>query len=415
MSNNEGFDRDLRRAAQGLAVESLPDDLLDSDLAGRPAWPRFALPAIAGLLVVATVIAFSRLSGTPPVGASPEPAMSSTPESAQPSPTATPDSTPPPVDAPPGDFVRGPYSCGDGVAGFILWIPFGWYANSAHDGLPACRFVSTEQFVLRDMDDPPAAPITLRVEAGDYVSAADEVERTERLVGFAAVPALRIVERAENGQRLVYVVALDGSLPWAGNPGRYLLAMTNFGDATFDRDRATLDEMFTRFGLQDPYVHDTAAAAEAQSLFVETQTCTNGELRFVVEYPARWFTNPVTPELPACTWFGPTEFTASNPTERPANLVVWMRVLHSAFGTTEPGFFFQSQNVGGRLAERTERYAGTPPEPDTTFRTYQFLVRFGETTTGPNLIASTDTSADLDYNIAKEVLDRMMASLALID
>jgi hypothetical protein len=311
--------------------------------------------------------------------------------------------------------VDGPYSCGDGVAGFIIWIPFDWYANSAHDGFPACRFVSPEQFILRDVDDPPSVPITLTVASGEYVPTAEEIERTELSIGYGSVPALRIVERADNGQRLVYVVALDGSTPWAGVPGRYVVAMTTFGDATFDRDRAALEEMFTRFSLQDPYLHNSEAAALAQSLFAETRICTNGELAFRLQYPATWFTNPVSPGLPACTWFGPTEFSAGDPSSRPENMVVLMMILDGGFGTSEPGFFYENVGVGGLPAERTERYAGTPPEPDTTFRTYQFFVRFEETISGTNLIATTDTAANSDYSVAKEVLDRMMASITLID
>jgi hypothetical protein len=228
-----------------------------------------------------------------------------------------------------------------------------------------------------------------------------------------------MTERVENGLRLVYVVGLDGSLPSEGNPDRYLMAMTMFGDATYERDRAALDEMITRFVLpQDRYIRNEAAAAQAEGLFARTLTCTNAELQLEVEYPATWFTNPVTPELPACTWFGPTELPAGNPFERPDNAVISMWVYHGGVSLNAADFFFESRNVGGRPARLTEGHPGPPPPPppDTSLRAYGFLVLFGDNLGGgPNLVAATDSSVNFDYAVAKEILDRMMASLTLVD
>jgi hypothetical protein len=369
-----------------------------------------AVPTLVGVLAIAAVLALSRFWVTPPVAvASPSPEPTGTPE-------MSPPPTPPPGSVTPGDFVAGPYGCGDGIEGFIVWIPDGWYANSAHDGIPACRFVSTELFVA-DLDDPPSVPITLSVETGDYRSTGILIQRTEPSIE-GGLPALRMTERVENGLRLVYVVGLDGSLPSEGNPDRYLLAMTMFGDATYERDRAALDEMITRFVLpQDRYIHNQAAAAQAESLFAQTMTCMNPELQFEVDYPATWFTNPVTPELPACTWFGPTELPAANATERPDNTVIAMRVYPGGVSLNAVDFFFESRNVGGRPARLTEGYPGPPPppEPDTSLRAYGFLVEFGDGLRGPNLVAATDSSVNFDYDVAKEILDRMMASLTLVD
>jgi hypothetical protein len=376
-------------------------------------WPRGAFALVTVVLVMASVAALLRLSMALPVGVgSPSPEPSGTPQMSE-LPT-TPPPTPPPGSVTPGDFVRGPYGCGDGIGGFIVWIPDGWFANSARDGLPACRFVSTQEFVLNDLDDPPSVPITLSIETGDYESRGEVIERTERSLE-GGLPALRLIERVENGLRLVYVVGLDGSLPSEGSPVSYLLAMTTFGDPTYDRDSAALDEMLNRFTIrQDPYVHDAAAAAEAESLFAQTLTCVNAELRFEVAYPANWFTNPVTPELPACTWFGPTQIPEGNPYERPEDVVISMTVYEGGVAGGA-SFFFESRNVGGRPARLTEEYGGFQWEPDTTVHIYRYLVEFGEFVSGTNLVAATDTTVGFDYSVAKEVLDRMMASLTLVD
>lgn len=408
----DDFDERLRRAAQGLAAEPLPDGIIDRDLSARSTLPRIGFPAIAVLLVIAVVVAVSRLWEMPPVGvASPSPVPSG---SEVLPPAATPESTLPPGSVMPGEFVSGPYGCGDGVEGFIVYIPQGWYANSAHDGIPACRFVSTELFALNDLDDPPSVPITLSVKTGAYHTIGTLIERSEPTIE-GGLPALRLEERDENGTRLVYVVGLDGSLPAEGSANRYLLATTMFGDSTYQRDSAALDEMITRFVIpQDRYVHDEAAAAQAASLFAQTLTCTNTELKFEVAYPATWFTNPVTPDLPTCTWFGPNQIPEGNPFKRPEDVVVSMWVYQGGV-VGGSSFFFESRNVGGRPARLTEEYGGFQWDPDTTVHIYSYLVEFGEFVSGPNLVAATDTTVGFDYSVAKEVLDRMMASLTLVD
>jgi hypothetical protein len=277
--------------------------------------------------------------------------------------------------------------------------------------------VSTELFVLDDLDDPPLVPITLSVQTGGYQSEGELIEQTEPSLE-GGLPALRLVEEVEIGRRLVYIVGLDGSLPTEGSPNRYLLAMTTFGDSTFHRDRAALDAMFERFLPQDPYVNDQAAVAQAEDLFTETLTCVGAELRFEVSYPETWFTNQATPEVPACTWFGPAELTAGTATRPPDNAVITLRLYQGGVGLNAVNIFSESLNVGGRPASRMEGYPGPPPPPlpDGSILAYGFLVEFGDTLGGgPNLLASTDSSVNFDYEVAKELLDRIMASLTSVD
>jgi hypothetical protein len=298
-----------------------------------------------------------------------------------------------------------------------VWIPDGWFANAARDEIPACRFVNTEPFALDDMDDPPLVPITLSVQTGSYQSDGNLIDRSEPSLE-GGLPALRLVEEDANGRRLVYIVGLDGSLPEEGSPNRYVLAMTMLGNSTYQRDSAALDAMFERFVPQDPYLHDQAAAAQADTLLADTRTCMNPELRFEVEYPATWFTNLATSELPVCTWFGPTELSAGDATQPPANAVIAMRVYQGGVSLNAVNVLIESRNVGGRPARRTEGYPGPPPPPmpDTSLLAYGFLVEFGDTLGGgPNLLASTDSSVNYDYEVAKELLDRIMESLTLVD
>ncbi|HYN50796.1 MAG TPA: hypothetical protein VES62_07705 [Thermoleophilaceae bacterium] len=412
----EEFEARLGRVAENLATEPLPEGILDPGLSRRPLLSGVVMPAIAAVLAISAVIALTRFSLVPPVGvASPSPEPSGDSEMSPPSWTPRPEATTPPDSVSRGDFVEGPYGCGDGVGGFVIWILDGWYANSAHDGIPACRLVSMQQFAATDAGNLPPVPITLSVQTGDYEPGGEVIERSE--LSLEELPALRFVVAAENGRRLVYVVGLEVTLPSEGNPDRYLVAMTMFGDATFERDRDALDQMVERFVLaQDPYVHDAAAVAQADSLFAETLTCRNAELGFEVDYPATWFTNPAAPESPACTWFGPSEVPSADPSTRPDSAVIGMRVYSGGVGVNSSSFLYETRNVGGLPARLTEGFGGVPWDPDPTLHTYDYLVEFGDhLASGPNLVATTDTSVSFDYDVAKEVLDRMMASLTLVD
>jgi hypothetical protein len=93
-----------------------------------------------------------------------------------------------------------------------------------------------------------------------------------------------------------------------------------------------------------------------------------------------------------------------------------MRVHQGGIGVNSSSFLIENRNVGGLPARLSEGYGGLPWDPDTTLHTYDYLMTFGETFGGgPNLVATTDNSVSFDYEVAKELLDRIMASLTLVD
>lgn len=409
MVDAEQLDERLRSAARRLASEPMPEGMLRRHSATGWTVARAAVPAMAAVVVIAVALGLSFGSLVPRTGSATTSPGASGPSGA-PSPIQTSTSSPEQVAA--GDLVKGPYSCGDGIGGFIVWIPDGWYANAAHDGVPACRLVGTEPFDATSLDNAPTVPIRLTVETGDFGTTGDILERTELTI--ADLPALRLVVNAENGRRLVYLVGLDGSLPSEGTPGRFVFATTMAGNPSFERDSAALDEMFSRFLRQEPFIENPEAAAAAAALFASTKTCANLEGQFQIEYPATWLANPVSMDAPACTWFGPAELLSAGPATEPENAVVNILVFPGGVGSFEPGFAYETLSVGGRPAERVERNAGTPPEPDLSVRSYLYVIQLGgERPVGPTVVAMTKSSITDDYDLAKEVLDLMMQSLQL--
>lgn len=401
----ERLDERLHAAARPLASEPLPEGTLSPSTGTTWTWARLGVPAAVAVVLVG-IAAGLTLSSLPPAGiASPSPEPSYAAGTPLPEETGVP--SPEPVT--PGDLVAGPNPCADGTVGFSVWIPAGWYANAAHDGIPACRLVSTEPFVLTDLQDSPSVAIRVAVEAGEFGTTDEVLERTE--LTLAELPALRLVIRADEGRRLAYVVGLDGALPSEGSPGRYLFATTNYGDSTFERDSVALDEMLSRFIPWEPFADNPEASAAADALFEDTKTCSNPAGPFEILYPAAWFTNPVTADAPACTFFGPAEIVPGEPDQPPTGAVIGLRIFPGSVATFEPTFAYETLNVGGRPAERTERHAGTIEAPDYSRRTYQYVVQFGEDL---SLIAGTNDGMAADYDLAKEVLDRMMASLRLV-
>lgn len=404
------FDEQLRRAAQELAVTPMPPevwlDALAPPMTNRLAW----LPSFAAVAAAAVIVGLSFNALRTPVGeASPFPSNTSASES--PAVTTHP-STGPTLPGQPfsvGDLVAGPYGCGDGSEGFVIWIPSGWYANASHDGLPACRYANVEPFEWSDVDSPPIVPISVDVLSGDFAPTEEVLERQELTI--ADLPALRLVLAGEKGKRVLYVIGLDGTLPLESNLARYVLASTHGGDQTFDRDSATLDEMLSRFDVTVPFRENVETAIAADALFDSTATCMTSELGFGIEYPVSWFANSNSGDIPACSWFGPTQFTVGGGSGVPNGAEIGITILDGAIGTFEPVFGFESLAVAGRPAQRTERYGGSEGEPDRSRQTYEYVIQLADKVSGRNLVATIRSQTTSDYNLTKAVLDRMLATL----
>jgi hypothetical protein len=394
------LDGRLRKAAQFLAGEPLPPGIQrDLKVLGRPPATGW-VTAGAAVVVGVAVIAGLALASTRPTGdASPVPSTSSSGEAA---PTVLPS---PDASAEPGDFVSGPYGCGDGVEGFAIWVPSGWFANSAHDGVAACRYVSVEQFNLAAIDSPDSVPIRFNVLSGDFGLTDEILERRELTI--ADLPALRFELAGVDGKYLVYVIGIDGQLPSESNTSRFLTASTAAGDKTFDRYSAAVEEMLSRFAVTTPFRTPADVAATADDLMHDTATCTNDGGPFVLRYPDGWFTNEPAGETPGCTFFGPSDMSGDGGDGLPDGAEITISVSDGAVGSFDSFFSFDSVNVGGRPGQRTE----TDGTVSGDGRSYRYVVQLTNQIVGTNLLAAVRLRDATDYELAKAVLDRMLDTI----
>lgn len=235
-------DRAPHHAPAGLLQRAMQDvDHVSQERRWWPRWPalRFAtqVAAVVAVIVLAAGTALLLSNLRAPIGG---------PIATAP-PSATPTSSPAPTPVPAG-WTAGPTVCADETEGFAVGVPDGWYANDAADGLAACSLFSVETVEIADPSDLPSVPIRLKVATGDFGFAGEEVvNRTELTI--AELPALRFLAKGPNGSRLTYVIGLDGTLPSENSPDRFLLITTMYGDETFERDSAALEEIVNQFAV----------------------------------------------------------------------------------------------------------------------------------------------------------------------
>lgn len=72
----------------------------------------------------------------------------------------------------------------------------------------------------------------------------EEVVVEERDLAVDGLPAKRILTQYEPfGNRLHYIIGIDGSMPSETSDVRYIWIMTRYGDPTFARDSEAVDEI----------------------------------------------------------------------------------------------------------------------------------------------------------------------------
>lgn len=225
----------LRRAMQ-------QEDHMAQERRWSTRWPKLRLA-----MQVAAVVAVVMLAIGTALVISNLRAPGGTPATTAPSTTPTPSPSSSPLQTPmPAGWIAGPTVCIDKAEGFAVGVPDGWYANDAADGLPACRLFSPETVEIAGPDDLPDVPIRLDVATGDFGFASEDVvDRTE--VTIADLPAERLLTEGPNGSHLTYLIGLDGTLPSEQNPDRFLYVTTRYGDDTFERDSAALEEVVSQF------------------------------------------------------------------------------------------------------------------------------------------------------------------------
>ncbi|MFN2483543.1 MAG: hypothetical protein ABR509_01215 [Candidatus Limnocylindria bacterium] len=149
----------------------------------------------------------------------------------------------------------------------------------------------------------------------------------------------------------------------------------------------------------------------ADALFESRDMCTNDEDRYTVTFPAEWYTNARIGDVPACSWFTPELWDATDGSPAPDQIWISAGSIDMAFGYTSltKVYFSEDVTIDGHLGHRTEYNANETEEPD--YRQYHYVIPLVDETKGPTFIAGTDTDSADDYDLARAVLDRMMATL----
>jgi len=149
----------------------------------------------------------------------------------------------------------------------------------------------------------------------------------------------------------------------------------------------------------------------ADDLFSNPDTCTNPVDGYTVSFPDDWYTNTETGDVPACSWFTPAFFEVAQPGEAPGEIWISMAVMDGALsyiGTTQ---FYSDEEVtvDGLQARRMEYNPNPNGNPE--YRRYHYVIQLEGALDALNFVAGTDTDMADDYELARAVFDRIMASL----
>lgn len=171
-----------------------------------------------------------------------------------------------------------------------------------------------------------------------------------------------------------------------------------------------------------------SAAATAPSspagAFDDPQACENEELGYAIEYPGDWWANEridpddeaLTP-IAACQYFAPTAVQLQPNAGLPNGLAIWFRIPEGGMivGEGDETLSRRETTIDGHDALVVE----IVPQPQPGFvpedsRTYLYAVELGGSRV---LVASTDDILQdrATYEASREVLDAMMATIAIDD
>lgn len=152
-------------------------------------------------------------------------------------------------------------------------------------------------------------------------------------------------------------------------------------------------------------------STEADDLFSRPDTCANPTDGYSLTFPDDWYTNTETGDVPACSWFTPEFFEVAEPGEAPDEIWMSLSVNDGAIGyigTTEI-FSDEAVTIDGLEARRVE--FNPSPMSDPEYRRYHYTIILEPGAEGPTFVAGTDTDTADDYELARAVLDRIMATL----
>jgi hypothetical protein len=157
-------------------------------------------------------------------------------------------------------------------------------------------------------------------------------------------------------------------------------------------------------------------SSEADTLFVEPDTCTNPEDGYTLNYPDSWYTNTDIGDTPACSWFSPTIYEATEGGPRPDEIAIEIGVFEGAIGFIWVDLYTENVTIGGVEGRRYETGMTKDPQQPTNELMYSYLAYLEpEQPEGRKLWAFTGSEYGGDYELNRAVFDRIMASLRFTD
>ena len=309
-----------------------------------------------------------------------------------------------------------PDTCSNPQDGYTVRYPDDWYTNTEIGNTPACSWFSPTFF---ESDASGSVPDEIAIEIRVAETGLGQIPEWPRVLhetvsigGYQASRMEDAIPRPDGGFDFIYHYA--GWL--AEEPtGLKITAWTRSeGQSDYLLHKAVLDRIIGSLEFRDLDA-EAAAAAKAATLFTETDTCTNPEAGYTVEFPDAWYTNSEIGQTPACSWFTPEFFEAPASGDTPSEVWISIGVIDSALGYigTTQVFSNEAVTIGGRAGRRVEVNPNPNGRPE--YRACHYRADLGESDTGPTFVAGTDIDSADDYAMAKAVLDRIMASLEFTD
>ncbi|MGH2428670.1 MAG: hypothetical protein ACRDGV_07265 [Candidatus Limnocylindria bacterium] len=153
-------------------------------------------------------------------------------------------------------------------------------------------------------------------------------------------------------------------------------------------------------------------SAEADELFADADTCTNPEAGYTLTFPESWYTNTAIGDVPACSWFSPTFYEATEGGPVPDEIAIAIRVFEGLIGFVWVDLYSEDVVLDGVDARRYETGMTKDAATPTDQFQYSYLAYLDdEPSEGLKLWAFTGTEYGGTYELNRAVFDRIMASL----
>lgn len=153
------------------------------------------------------------------------------------------------------------------------------------------------------------------------------------------------------------------------------------------------------------------ASAAADDLFSRPDRCTNPVGGYSVTFPDDWYRNTEIGDTPACSWFTPEYFEVDESGQALDEIWIGLGIIDGAIGYTGITQIYSSEEITIDGVNATRVESNPNPNEDPAYRRYWYVVPLDSEGVGPTFVAQTDTDSADDYELARAVLDRIMASL----